>query len=108
MNIDFGMKYLSDDDYSVSILFFTDKVADLLIYDIEFINEEDKNTTKGASNAFPVSIIKGEKNIIFKYPNGNSASFNKVAFSVKDNTLNMRFKVRIKYDKDALPDIRVL
>ena len=108
MNLDFGMKYLSDNDNSVSILFYTPKAADLLIYDIQFFNNETKAVSKVISNGFHVSIIRGEKEIVFKYPKNNSSSFNSVGFHVKDNTINIKFKVVIKYDESALPDIQVI
>ena len=104
MNIDFGMKYKSDNEDSVSIIFYTPKIANLLVYNIQFFNEKEDTVVKGSSNSIAVNIVCGEIPIVLDYPKDNSLSFNKVGFYVKDNTLNMKFKVEIKYD-DILPSI---
>lgn len=106
--IDFDMKYKSENDNSVIVSFCSHKVINLLINNIQFLYEDEEADNADASYSIPVLLNASIVELPFPYPKNRSASYHSVRFNIHDYSQNLDFQVVIKYDEDALPDIRVL
>lgn len=107
-NIEFNMKFKSENANSVTITFFSNKVINLLINNIQFFYDENEADTPDSLCSIPVIINASATNLPLEYPKEHSASYHSVGFNIHDYSQNLDFQVVIKYDENALPDIRVL
>lgn len=107
-NINYNMSFKSENGNSVTVIFHTNRVIELLISNIQFFYDDMKVDKADYSYSIPLILNTPTMEFKFSYPKNRSSSYHSVGFNIHDCSQNLDLQVIIKYDENALPDIRVI